>query len=695
MTDYMETAVRVWPEILPPLPTKRWRRPKHVLVFDCETTTDASQHLSFGSYRYYRAAWRADGPNLTCVEEGIFLGDRLQDEDPAGLVCLRSYTQTRSAEVAPGFPTALKGLSRREFADLLLQEAYRKRTLIVGFNLPFDLSRLAVGWGEARKVFRGGHSLVLWEYEDDKGVVRENRYAPRVAIKSIDSKQALKGFASPAEVDPLDAVVDEETNERIFRGNLLDLRTLVFSLTDKSHSLASACEAFDVEHGKEHAEQHGVIDEAYIDYNRADVRATAELYVALMGEYVRHPITLQPTKAYSPASIGKAYLRAMGIRPVLERQPDFPREVLGWTMSAYFGGRAECRIRKVPVSVVYLDFLSMYPTVNALMGLWAFQIARRIDVREDTEAARRLVEDVTRDDCFDPSLWSRLRGFALVKPEGDILPVRARYDDARDGYQIGVNPLTSEPRWYALADVVASKLLTGRCPQIVRAVLLLAEGTSPGLRPVKLRGEVEVEPLRDDLFRAVIERRQRIRADRRIPDEERDRMERFLKVFANATSYGIFAEMNRHEGQEADVVVYGPGQAFTTRIRGVEVPGEFCFPPIPAWIAAGARLMLAMLETEVTARGGAFAVCDTDSMAVVAIEDGGSIPELPKDRVALSWADVEAIRGRFEAVNPYDRSAVPGSVLKLEGENLDPTTGERRQLWCYAISAKRYQLFER
>lgn len=42
---------------------------------------------------------------------------------------------------------------------------------------------------------------------------------------------------------------------------------------------------------------------------------------------------------------------------------------IGHAMNAYFGGRAECRIRRVPVPVVYMDFQSMYPTVCALMNL--------------------------------------------------------------------------------------------------------------------------------------------------------------------------------------------------------------------------------------------------------------------------------------------------------------------------------------
>ncbi len=39
------------------------------------------------------------------------------------------------------------------------------------------------------------------------------------------------------------------------------------------------------------------------------------------------------------------------------------------------------------------------------------------------------------------------------------------------------------------------------------------------------------------------------------------------------------------------------------------------------------------------------------------------------------------------------RTPGPGWILKLEGVNFDPTTGVRRQLHCYAISAKRYALF--
>jgi len=89
-------------------------------------------------------------------------------------------------------------------------------------------------------------------------------------------------------------------------------------------------------------------------------------------------------------------------------------------------------------------------------------------------------------------------------------------------------------------------------------------------------------------------------------------------------------------------------------------------------------------------------------MAIVATEAGGLIPcpggtyrtndglEAIK---ALSWAQVREIAGAFAALHPYDRAAVPGSILKIEDDNFDPGTGQQRQIHCFAISAKRYALF--
>ena len=226
--------------------------------------------------------------------------------------------------------------------------------------------------------------------------------------------------------------------------------------------------------------------------------ATYDLAEALLAEYDRHPVApnhpaerrsphpLQPAKAYSPASIGKAYLRAMGVTPPLSRGWDVPAARLGNAFSAFYGGRAECHLRRVAVPVTYVDFTSMYPTVNGLMGLWDVLTATDLQVSDATEAVRDLLARVTLDGAFDPALWRELRGFALVAPEGDVLPTRADYEGAGSGWQIGVNPLHSaRPLWYALPDLVASTLLTGRPPRVLDAFRLVPNGRLGSLASVR------------------------------------------------------------------------------------------------------------------------------------------------------------------------------------------------------------------
>ncbi len=87
------------------------------------------------------------------------------------------------------------------------------------------------------------------------GERRINKYRPRVAIKHIDSKRALKGFTGARDPDPVDLIPEgsetgEPEDDCKFRGHFLDLRTLAFVLTDRGHSLESACKTFGVEQGK-------------------------------------------------------------------------------------------------------------------------------------------------------------------------------------------------------------------------------------------------------------------------------------------------------------------------------------------------------------------------------------------------------------------------------------------------------------
>jgi hypothetical protein len=479
---------------------------------------------------------------------------------------------------------------------------------------------------------------------------------------------------------------------------------LAFALTGKSLTLERACAAFGIPYQKRKVE-HGRITEEYVTYCREDVEATAVLYRAAIEDLRRHPIELEAEWAKSPASIGKQYLRAMGVRPVLDRQRDFDPAILGRGFNAYFGGRAECRIRKVCVPIVYVDYLSMYTTVNALMGAWGLVIAREIRVDDATQQVRELLADPDLPErCFDQAFWPQLFCLVEIEPDGDILPVRAGYDPATADFGIGINPFRSQrPTWYTLADAVASVLYTGRSPRIRRAIRLVPVGRQDGLRPISIRGQVTVDPLSGDFFRQVIELRRQTEDDPSLSADEQKLLSDFLKMLASSTGYGIFAQMDRHDlpGSGVPVLVHGDGEEpFMTSTAAPEQPGPFCFPPLAAAIAGGARLMLVLLEDQVTRRGGDYAFCDTDSMGIVAAEHaslvacpggGHRLPGGEEAIRALSWEQVQGIVDRFADLNPYDRALVPHSILKVEAENFDED-GVRRPLWCYSISAKRYVL---
>ncbi len=678
-------------------PGLKW--PEYALVIDCETTTDECQAPTFGAYRFCRA--EANGLYV-CIEEGFFYPDNVPEANPA-LSVLRRYCNTHQAETEKGYPDRLRLLSRSEFMERVFwRAAGRAGALVVGLNVPFDLSRLAVDCREARRQDEGW-SLVMFLDKDPKtGSVRENPLRPRIKITPKDSKAAFIRFAGVG-------IRSKKTGRRLIGytpGRFLDLRTFGWALRNQSLGLQGWCEVYGIP-GKLSHEPSGRVSLAEMDYCRQDVRATVSLLNAMRAEFDRHPIELHPDRAYSPASIAKAYLEEMGVTRPLQKFA-VPSEVLGVAMQAYYGGRAESRIRHTQVPVVHTDFLSEYPTVNTLMGLWSFLTAERLRIDDATEEVRSLLANLTLD---QPDFWKRLSFFALIRQTGDVLPVRTTYSG--EATNIGVNPLTSEePIWYAGPDVVAATLLTGRPPEIVRALRLLPEGQQAGLKPVTLRGMVDIDPRKDDFFKALIEARARVKRDEHLPKDEREALSYFLKILANAGSYGLFVEVNPErvgidaktgKPARAKLRVFAGERVFETTSEVVERPGPWYFPPFAALITAAGRLLLTLLERTVTDASGTYLLCDTDSMGIIASEHGELVPCVGgrhclsdgRDAVkALSWADEESVVASFEQLNPYDRTVVCSSILKVENVNFS-SDGKQRQLYGYAIAAKRYALFTR
>jgi len=303
-------------------------------------------------YRFFHVAWNGNIPKLSCREEGLIHGDDVPANDPDGCARLVEYSRQHPADVdlhADDVQPNLLVLPREQFVEGAFRDiAYKptgerfERASVVGFNLPFDLSRLA--WDALGHPPSREWTLLLWRYMAD-GSFRENAFNPRLKILHIDSKRALKRFAGTAGRDIEDMIPEGLTEPYLrywFRGHLLDLRTLGFALRNRGFTLASACEEFGVSDGKTELERFGVIDEPSIDYNQNDVRITAELWAKMMSEFLTHPIDLAPEQAFSPASIGTGYLREMGVTPPRERLGLTPTDlswdqVLGACMASYYG----------------------------------------------------------------------------------------------------------------------------------------------------------------------------------------------------------------------------------------------------------------------------------------------------------------------------------------------------------------------
>ena len=475
---------------------------------------------------------------------------------------------------------------------------------------------------------------------------------------------------------------------------LIDIKTLAAALTSQPFSLKSLAEFLQTPHRKESTDEHGgPLTEAYIGYAVQDVQVTWECYQALLAKFAQHNFkeTL-PHKIYSEAGIGKAYFKEMNIRPWREVQPDFPDELTGIIASTYYGGRSEVHSRRAVTRVAYCDFLSMYPTVCTLMGLWRFMITKGMTWRVNTREVRKFLKGVKLDDIRNPELWPKLATLVQIIPNGDILPVRAPYGG--DNQQtIGLNGLTSKkPLWFTLADLISSKLISGRIPRILKAITFEPKEIQESLNPINIAGnpDYRIDPYKDDFFKRLIDLRNEVKGRlKQAPGDERNTLEAeqlALKIVANSTSYGIFIELNVEDLPSAeDRLCYGySGKAFKVTTNKLEKPGRYFHPLLATLITGAARLMLAVTETLAQQNGLDWAFCDTDSMAIA-----------KPDNVDASFnSRIEIIRNYFDPLNPYSTKQ---PLFKLEDENYrikdDKLTPEITPLYFLGISAKRYALF--
>ena len=644
-------------------PASRW-----TLIFDTETTTDAGQSLRFGTYQF-RDAGELDGAGIFYDPDGV-TADEIQ--------ALRNHAQSHDQVLR----------TREEFVDeVFFARAYQLRATIVGFNLPFDISRLSIAHGSSRT-----------RLDDETGGMHDGftlklsrqKIYPNVRVKHMSQKAASISFAGRMEQPDGRGHRNRGIKTGIRRGHFIDVKTLANAMFARGFSLSNLSKFLEVPNPKlDFDDFAGPVTDDMVRYAMRDVQATWECYAELIDRFNKLKLTRSiPEKIFSEAGIGKGYIREMGIAPWRTVQPDMPRDILAKIMGSYFGGRSEVRIRREIRQVILCDFLSMYPTVCTLMGLWRFVIADGMTWRDTTSETRVLIESTGLGELQSQATWDQLATLVRVELNADIFPARAAYLRS-DQTTIGANYLSNGQLWFTLADCIAAKLLTGKCPEVLEALSFFPSPAQSGLRPINIAGnsKYRVDPITTDFFKRVIELRQSIKvAMKTATGDDRDRFDteqNSLKICVNSTSYGIWVEVNvdTRKSRHSTTVHSSTCAPFRCNTDKAEMPGTFFHPLLATLITGAARLMLAIAERLITDHELEWSFCDTDSMAIAKPE------KLDRDEFAKRAA---AIVDWFAQLNPYD---FPGSILKIEDVNASLVIGEAEPLYCIAISSKRYALF--
>ena len=304
-----------------------------MLIIDCETTTDIGQKLRFGVFQERGLNYR------DLVERKRFNGritrEDMDEQRSEGIfynpaTCSETEIETMRAHAEKH---GLRFLTLEKFLYTVFYRLYYYKRwregdppmtmpmLVIGHNLPFDLGAISYDAGPSKGRNYGGLTLKLAEKRPSIVIKKlgfgkhlfsaHHHWNKRRNLQFVDTQQLGRAMLGPG-------------NSSI-KGMLKKLK-----IGDET---------------KGEADYEGPITPEYIEYCRADVRATWRIFVELRALYRKHGRTREIDRIYSEASLGKAYLTDFGIKPFLQQNPGFDRRMIGPFMEALYGGRSEVRIR--------------------------------------------------------------------------------------------------------------------------------------------------------------------------------------------------------------------------------------------------------------------------------------------------------------------------------------------------------------
>lgn len=177
MTDRLDLFFRA--HTIPVTPQKEYRatrratQPKGALIFRCATTNEEKEDLLFGAY----IGAELEGTEHVAKEIGLFY----RDGHPEEFRVLTNFVAGSAYEIG----------SLEEFRRGVFLMYLKARALIVAYDAPLEISRIAIKWNKSTKT-RRAFSFYFRMFPDKKtGKMRPSGYEPGIAIESIDAAKAI------------------------------------------------------------------------------------------------------------------------------------------------------------------------------------------------------------------------------------------------------------------------------------------------------------------------------------------------------------------------------------------------------------------------------------------------------------------------------------------------------------------------
>ena len=516
----------------------------------------------------------------------VTTSERLFSEDPT-LLDAGSWGRPAVDVGLGGQPLTVESLAA--LGKLISRRSHRSGWPVFGSDLGWLFGRLAAHTGRAR-----GRSGWLSLGLPGTGFVTDGQWAnwddhPRLLMKSHGVGQSGVFVQWGATVVP--------QGGRFRAPPFVDLLVLASALVGgEVDDLAQAAASCGLHWPTPEPTGDQVTD--LVKQLRTEAAMLTVLYGVLLGRLIDVAPGLAPHKVFSFGSVATHLLTCAGVTaPLHGASAGVSAEQLSAAASASFGGLFTARHIGVAAGVAALDITATYPTMFSLLGLTGVYARPRIEqVPVDVADVVALLEEP--ESWWDPWVWRDWgMTFVQIRPNGAVLPVTA---DVGAGFRMQVTPLhlhggTTWRHWADLAGAVARGVEVDQLG-IVDAFRLVPMGATEGLRPLQLPTGRLVNLAIEDLGRVLVTERAALRGD------ASQWRERLLKGLGSALTFGLLARHDTRRDEETG--------------RVVEVPGPHTFLPASAAVQAGARLVLALAETRLTAAGAVVLAVHADSVTL-------------------------------------------------------------------------------